>query len=355
MGSILGIPSKTYDYINDFGMNIYILGILVFVLVVYYVFFSKLVTDATTGQKSMYASFLEVGLWAVFIVLVLLNGAQYFFNINFVTEVSSIFSNSPKVDMKVKEADNYDAAPLRDNDKLLDLNGKPLLKEDVAGTKTAKDGKGAAKDGKGAAKDGKGAVGGTAKDGTATAAKDGGGDIMEDAKETVEKGEEKTEKTTVELSGKDGVFHIPENRFTYEDGQKVCKAYGARLATYNEVEEAYKDGGNWCSYGWTDKQMVLYPTQKKHWEKLQTIEGHENDCGRPGVNGGYIDNANAHFGINCYGKRPEASEEDKVRMKNTVIYPRTKEEIAFEKDVENWKAKLPDIEVAPFSHDKWHP
>lgn len=350
MGSILGIPSKTYDYINDFGMNVYVLGILVIVLVVYYLFFSKLVTDTTTGEKSIYASFLEVGLWAVFIVLVLLNGAQYFFNINFVTEISSIFSNSPKVDVKVKDADNYDAAPLRKDDKLLDLNGKPIS----GGSKTAKE--------VGGVKDATQNNGGTqtAKEteGTQEAKAEAKAEdnVMADAKKTVDKTEMAVdEKTTVKLSGKDGVFHIPENRFTYDDSQKVCKAYGARLATYNEVEEAYKDGGNWCSYGWTDKQMVLYPTQKKHWEKLQTIEGHENDCGRPGVNGGYIDNPNAHFGINCYGKRPEATEEDKVRMKNTVIYPRTKEEIAFEKDVENWKAKLPDIEVAPFSHDKWHP
>ena len=38
--------------------------------------------------------------------------------------------------------------------------------------------------------------------------------------------------------------------------------------------------------------MALFPTQYEHWEHLQKIKGHENDCGRPGVNGGYIDNPN---------------------------------------------------------------
>ena len=33
-------------------------------------------------------------------------------------------------------------------------------------------------------------------------------------------------------------------------------------------------------------------------------KGHENDCGRPGINGGYIDNHNVKFGINCYGHKP---------------------------------------------------
>ena len=37
-------------------------------------------------------------------------------------------------------------------------------------------------------------------------------------------------------------------------------------------------------------QMALYPTQKKTYNKLQTIKGHEHDCGRPGINGGYIAN-----------------------------------------------------------------
>ena len=48
-------------------------------------------------------------------------------------------------------------------------------------------------------------------------------------------------------------------------------------------------------------QLALFPTQYGKWERLQKIKGHENDCGRPGINGGYIDNPNVKFGINCYG------------------------------------------------------
>lgn len=350
MDSILGIPSRTYDYANDFGMNVYVLGILVMVLLVYYVFFSKLVRDTITGEKNAYARVLEVGLWAIFIVLVLVNGLQYFFNINFGAEVTSLFSSNPKLDVRVKDVDNYDANA--SNAALGEL--KPLKSRRGRG----------------------GGAGAGATDIQADdvplkgyGLKGSGGGVMEDAKQTVGKSEDAEEKgekaekedeggdggTTVKMSGKSGVFHVKDNKYSYEDSKRLCKAYSARLATYNEVEEAYNDGADWCSYGWSDSQMVLYPTQKKHWDKLQTIKGHENDCGRPGINGGYIDNENATFGVNCFGKRPEETEADKRRRKNTTLYPKTNEEIAFERDVERWKKKLPDIEVAPFNHESWHP
>ena len=34
---------------------------------------------------------------------------------------------------------------------------------------------------------------------------------------------------------RDQVFHIRDNKYTYPDSQAICKAYGARLATYTEV------------------------------------------------------------------------------------------------------------------------
>jgi len=86
------------------------------------------------------------------------------------------------------------------------------------------------------------------------------------------------------------VFNIPGNDYIYSDAKALCSAYGARLATYKEIEDTYKDGGEWCNYGWSDGQMALFPTQQKTYDELQKIEGHENDCGRPGVNGGYIAN-----------------------------------------------------------------
>ena len=67
-----------------------------------------------------------------------------------------------------------------------------------------------------------------------------------------------------EIQLKKQVFHIPGNKYTYPNAEALCDAYGARLANYNEVEEAYNNGAEWCSYGWTDNQMALFPTQKKN-------------------------------------------------------------------------------------------
>jgi hypothetical protein len=149
------------------------------------------------------------------------------------------------------------------------------------------------------------------------------------------------------------VFNIPENTYGYEDAKAVCKAYGARLATYSEVENAYNKGGEWCNYGWSEDQMALFPTQKKTWDKLQTIEGHENDCGRPGVNGGYISNPHVKFGVNCYGHKPRMTPEEEELMATQPIYPKTMKDIVMEKRVEYWKDKLPEVIVSPFNHTSW--
>ena len=107
--------------------------------------------------------------------------------------------------------------------------------------------------------------------------------------------------TTTSLSNlikKQQVFNIPGNYYGYEEATTLCQAYGARLAKYEEVEKSYNEGGEWCNYGWSDGQMALFPTQAETYKNLQTIPGHENDCGRPGVNGGYIANPNVRFGVN---------------------------------------------------------
>ena len=156
-----------------------------------------------------------------------------------------------------------------------------------------------------------------------------------------------------EITYEKQAFHIPGNNYTYEDAEAVCDAYGSRLANYNELEKTYKKGGEWCSYGWSDGQMALYPTQEKTWNTLQTIKGHEHDCGRPGINGGYIDNPNVRFGINCFGYKPKITQEEQELMENTSPFPKTQKELDFEEKVQQWKMKLPDILVSPFNAKEW--
>jgi hypothetical protein len=156
------------------------------------------------------------------------------------------------------------------------------------------------------------------------------------------------------FSAKKQVFNVPGNYYGYEDAKSLCKAYNSELATYQQIESAYKDGGEWCNYGWSDKQMALFPTQQSTFDKLQTIPGHENDCGRPGVNGGYIANPHVQFGVNCYGYKPRITSEEEEMMQNTSPYPKTKKDIAMEQRVDYWKNKINDILLSPFNHNEWN-
>jgi len=120
---------------------------------------------------------------------------------------------------------------------------------------------------------------------------------------------------TIDSSSNDEVFNISNNLYTYDNAAEVCSIYGAKLATYEQVEEAYNHGGEWCNYGWSEGQMALFPTQKSTWSKLQGSESTKNTCGRPGVNGGYMENNGLLFGVNCFGKKPQASDSELKKMK----------------------------------------
>jgi hypothetical protein len=170
----------------------------------------------------------------------------------------------------------------------------------------------------------------------------------EDDSEKKDPPKEKEECTTTDVSGE--VFHIPNNTYTYDEAKEMCEALDTRLATYDEVESAYNNGGNWCSYGWSDEQMALFPTQKAVYNQLKKIKGHQNDCGRPGINGGYIGNKNAKFGINCYGKKPYISDKSKYFMDNYSYSPAIPDasynKITKDKTINN-------LLISSFNKSKW--
>ena len=156
-----------------------------------------------------------------------------------------------------------------------------------------------------------------------------------------------------EIKFKKQVFNIPGNYYNYENAKAVCQAYGSDLATYDQIEKAYGSGAEWCNYGWSADQLALFPTQKKTYDHLQTIPGHENDCGRTGVNGGYIANPNVKFGINCYGNKPKITSEEEELMQTASPYPETAKDLAFQKRVDFWKNKVDEILVSPFNYNTW--
>jgi hypothetical protein len=153
---------------------------------------------------------------------------------------------------------------------------------------------------------------------------------------------------------KEQVFNIPGNYYNYENAKALCTAYGANLATYEQIEDSYQNGGEWCNYGWSDGQMALFPTQQSTFNTLQDKPGHEHDCGRPGINGGYIANPNVRFGVNCYGTKPAITQEEETLMDTTPQYPESAEDIAFQKRVDFWKSNINNILISPFNQGNWN-
>jgi hypothetical protein len=142
------------------------------------------------------------------------------------------------------------------------------------------------------------------------------------------------------------VFHLRDNIYNYDDAKAACNAYDSRLATLKEVIDSYKEGSNWCNYGWSQGQLALYPTQTDYWKTLQEKSATKNNCGAPGVNGGYFHNPYFEIGANCYGSRPSESNESKfISNAPNDLELRTKD---FKDLIESKKLK-----VAPFSNSNW--
>ena len=156
-----------------------------------------------------------------------------------------------------------------------------------------------------------------------------------------------------EIRFKKQVFNIPGNYYNYDNAKAICNAYGSDLATYDQIEKAYNNGAEWCNYGWSANQLALFPTQKQTYDNLQKIPGHEHDCGRTGVNGGFIANPNVKFGVNCYGYKPKITDEEEELMKTASPYPETVKDVAFQKQVDHWKNKVDEILVSPFNYSSW--
>ena len=272
-------PLNMYDYINSYFMNPMVFTTLVLIIIIIVLISVSLgnsSNQATSGatdldNDSSMKIYGIVGI-SLFIVLIIVNGLQYFFGMNIYASIKNIFYGVPEIDIKV------------------------IPDQEIINPGSS---------------------------------------------------------SIPEIKAIDQVFNIPGNFYGYNDAKALCTAYGSRLATYNEVESAYNSGAEWCNYGWSDGQMALFPTQNKTFDNLQKIKGHEHDCGRPGINGGFIANPNVKFGVNCFGYKPKITNEEDELMKKFSPYPETVQDIAFQQRVDYWKNKVDEILVSPFNYNSW--
>jgi hypothetical protein len=143
------------------------------------------------------------------------------------------------------------------------------------------------------------------------------------------------------------VFHIANQDYTFEQAKCKCESYNAKLASYDQLVDAYNDGAEWCTYGWSNGQKAYYPTQKCNWEKKGPEE--KLKCGNPGLNGGFFADPSLKFGVNCYGKKPKGRVS---KLKDPVCNGGGN----YCQLPQNFGAsnRLETDEISPFNIDKWN-
>jgi len=155
------------------------------------------------------------------------------------------------------------------------------------------------------------------------------------------------------------VFHNPQNIYTYYEAQDACAAVGATLATEEQMKAAYEAGQDWCNYGWSANQTAFYPTQPESWNKLQANPSTANHCGRPGLNGGYMENPNIRFGVNCYDNNSQTTTEthkniiEDTQAIETQPLPLTPEEVAFNDKLQNWTPNTANLNIQKADQKQW--
>jgi hypothetical protein len=182
----------------------------------------------------------------------------------------------------------------------------------------------------------------------ASEAATGVSEIGRDIESAVQRLESDVESALGGGGGGKQVFNVARNVYTFSEAEPLCRAFGAELATYDQVKEAYEAGADWCNYGWVKGQLAVYPTQESTYQKLQHgPESERMSCGVPGVNGGYFPNADQRFGVNCYGPRPaESALDERLQME-------AKTDTSYDREVNRFKAERDSIAVNPWNAKQW--
>ena len=176
-----GTAVKSFNDDISNSMTPGLLGILLFIIVIYYYLFYSLgmkTVQAPTQAPSLGAMAIELLLWALFIILITINALQYYYEIDVTAEIKNMFTGEPKVDITITQPVDEDTIKVP------------------------------------------------------------------------------------EIAIQKQVFHLKDNKYTYDNAKAVCKAYGARLANYDDMQKAYREGGEWCNYGWSDKSIGSFPYTK---------------------------------------------------------------------------------------------
>ena len=94
------------------------------------------------------------------------------------------------------------------------------------------------------------------------------------------------------------------------------------------------------------RSVTLFPTQAGFWNELQKEQYRKNECGKPGVNGGYFENAEYKFGANCFGIKPEPKSSELEKNRNYRLGAQGVK-------VDQYKEQLDQFRISPFNYNNW--
>ena len=144
------------------------------------------------------------------------------------------------------------------------------------------------------------------------------------------------------------VFNIKNNIYTYDDSAAVCGAFGAEVATIDQLIAAHKAGADFCNVGWTKDGLAAYPIQYSTWKTLQdNVPEKRGMCGTPGINLVRND-PNLLYGVNCYGVKPAPKGNEKI--KQSLI---SDKQMAINAKIAEFQKNMNSIGISSFNQDNW--
>jgi len=105
--------SFVYDKINDKmakeGKNPLVLAVLMSIVVLYVLLFNVMGNPTVKTQSNQSSNkFIELFAWGLFLLLISINGLQYFFEINIQTVVKNLFDKNPQIGINIKPKKGFE-------------------------------------------------------------------------------------------------------------------------------------------------------------------------------------------------------------------------------------------------------
>ena len=99
LDSTTNMPYSTT--LNKLAFNPIISIIIAVVIITYYTFFSTLEVSGTSSTTNTGIVYMEVILWGMFVLLILLNGMSYLFDIDITASIKNLFTAAPLIDVRI--------------------------------------------------------------------------------------------------------------------------------------------------------------------------------------------------------------------------------------------------------------